>query len=176
MQRLRHALRGGVFLRLDLAPLRRLVVVGLERDVQGRQLAEVGVRVAQREDVREGVRVRGVVGVDQDVAGRELGRVLQDGGFELAELFEDERALLAAGELDAVDCRAGLDGRVVGRGEGAGEEGVEEGGFAGAGPAEDVCEEDVALHGGAFAAFTGFGQFEGGGVAGAGVVGCGLEA
>jgi len=49
--------------------------------------------------MREGVRVRGVVRVDQDVARRELGRVLQDGGFQLAELLEDERALLAAGEL-----------------------------------------------------------------------------
>lgn len=176
MQRLRHALRSGVFLGLDFAPLRRLVVVCFERYVQSWQIVEVGVCVAQREDVREGVRVRGIVGVDQDVAGAELRCVLKDGGFQLAELFEDECALLAAGQLDAVDRRTGLDGRVVGWGEGPGEEGVEEGGFAGAGAAEHVCEEDVALDGGALAAFAGLGQFEGGGGAGAGADGWGLEA
>ena len=76
-------------------------------------------------------------------------------------LFEDEVALFAAGELDAVDRRARFDGRVVGWGEGAGEEGVEDGGFAAAGAAEDVGEHDVALDAaGAFSPFAGFGDFE----------------
>lgn len=106
------------------------------------------VRGQQRRDVRKGVGVGGVVGVEQDVAGVELGRVFQDRGFEFTELFEDERALFAAGELDAVDGGARFDGGVVGWREGAGEEGVEEGGFARAGAAEDVGEEDVALDAG----------------------------
>ena len=69
---------------------------------------------AQLAHVREAVRVRRVVGVAQQVAGVELGLVFQDGGFELAELRKDQVALLAALELDAVDCGLRFDGWVVG--------------------------------------------------------------
>ena len=100
---------------------------------------------AEVRDVGEGVRVRGVVRVDQEVGRRELGAVLEDGGFEFAELFEDEGALLPARQLDAVDGVAGFDARVVGGGEGPGEEGVQEGRLARSGGAEDVGEEDVAF-------------------------------
>lgn len=86
--------------------------------------------------------------------------------------------MLAAGEFDAVDGGARFDGWVVGRGEGAGEEGVEEGGFAGSRTTENVSEEDVALDAGRIAvgiALAGFCKFEGGGRGGR-VGGWGLEA
>lgn len=182
MHGLSHAALGAKSLGLDLAALGGLVAIGLEGDVDagdgGGGGGEGGVGGEEGGDVGEGVRVRGVVGEQQDVAGVEFGGVVQDGGFELAELFEDERALLAAGELDAVDRRARFDGRVVGGRKGAGEEGVEEGGFAGAGAAEDVGEEDGAFDAGGVAAGTalaGFCEFEGGG-GGGWVRGGGFEA
>ncbi|KAI7340992.1 hypothetical protein KC340_g140 [Hortaea werneckii] len=104
-----------------------------------------GILPAELEDVAEGVRVRGVVDEAEEVAGvQELGRVLQDGGLELAHLGEDEVALLAAVQFDGVDGRLGFDGRVVSRGERAVEEGVQERGFAAGGCPEDVAVEDVA--------------------------------
>ena len=126
----------------------------------------MGVLITQREDISEGVWISGIVSVDEDVSGGEFGLVFQDGGFEFAEFFEDEGALFAAGEFDAVDCDAGFYCGVVGWGEGAGEEGVEEGGFAGGRGAEDVGEEDVAVGSegafGAAVAFAGGGEVEGG--------------
>ncbi len=116
--------------------------------------------------------------MQEDVAGVEFGRVVEDGGFELAELFEDERALLAPWELDAVDRGARFDGWVVGWRKGAGEEGVEEGGFASARAAKDVGEEDGAFDAGGMAAgvaLAGFCEFEGGGGGGR-VGGGGFEA
>ena len=75
--------------------------------------------------------------------------------------------MFAAGEFDAVDCDAGFYCGMVGWGKGAGEEGVEEGGFAGGRGAEDVGEEDVAVgFEGAFfraaGAFARVGEVEGG--------------
>ena len=74
----------------------------------------MGVFGAEGGDMGEGVRIAGIVGVDEDVAGVELGFVFEDGGLELAEFFEDEVALLATRQLDAVDGRAGFYGRVIG--------------------------------------------------------------
>ncbi len=109
----------------------------------------------------EGIRVRRVVRVHQDVAGRQLGGVIQDGRFQLAQLLQNEGALLAAGELDRVDGRAGFDGGVVRRGEGPGEEGVQQGGLARRRTAQDVREEHVPLHpGAAFPTLPGLGQVE----------------
>ena len=116
----------------------------------------------------EAVRIRRVVGVADDIAGVELRGVFQNGGFELAQLLEDEVALSPAVQLDAVDGGAGLDGRVVRRVEGAAQEGVEEAALPAAAGAEDVAEEDVALDaGGALAAAAGLGDFHGGGGGGA---------
>ena len=74
--------------------------------------------------------------------------------------------MFAAGEFDAVDGDAGFYCWVVGWRKGAGEESVEQGGFARGGGAENVSEEDVALgFDGAFGAagaFAGFGEMEGG--------------
>ena len=100
---------------------------------------------AEVRDVGEGVRVRGVVRVDQDVGCRELGAVLENGGFEFAELFEDEGALLPAWQLDAVDGGSGFDARMVGGREGPREESVQEGRLARSRGAEDVGEEHVAF-------------------------------
>ncbi len=46
--------------------------------------------------MREGVRVAGIVCVSDEGAGVEFGAVLEDGGFEFAELGEDEVALFSA--------------------------------------------------------------------------------
>ena len=74
--------------------------------------------------------------------------------------------MFAAGQFDAVDCDAGFYCWVIGWGKGAGEECVEEGGFARGGGAENVGEEDVAFgFNGAFGAaraFAGFGEMESG--------------
>lgn len=164
MQRRIHLQPRRVLVRLHFGPLRRLVEVGLQRHVEAGEIVELRELGAEGGDVVEAVRVAGVVGVDQDVAVVEFGFVFQDGGLEFAVLFEDQVALFAAGQLDAVDGRAWLDGWVVGGREGAGEEGVQEAGFAAAGAAEDVGQHDVALDAaGAFSPFAGFGDFEGGG-------------
>lgn len=91
------------------------------------------------------VGIRRVVGKADDVAAGQLGLVLQDGGLALAQLLEDEVALLAAAQLDAVDGRARPDGRVVGRIEGPVEEGVEDGALAAAAGAQHVAQHHVAL-------------------------------
>ena len=113
----------------------------------------------ERGDVGEGVRVAGVVGEDEGVCQGEFGRVFEHGRLELAEFLQDQVDLLSPWEFDRVYGCAGFDGGVVGGAVGAGEEGVEEGGFATAGGAEEVGEEDGAVS---------FGGFFGGG-AGAGL-------
>lgn len=156
---------------LDVGPLRRLVLVCLQRHVQRREVMQVRVLGAQGSQVRERVRVRRVVGVHQDIARRQLGGVVEDGRFEFAKLLQNQRALLAAGEFDRVHGRAGFDGGMVGRGEGPGEKGVEKCGLACRRTAQDVGEEHIPLHPGrAFPALAGLGQVKrcGGGCPGIG--------
>ena len=153
---------------LHFPALHAAIHVRFQRHAQTGHVREGRVRRVQSGQVGEAVRVGGVVGVDEQVGRVQLGRVVEDGGFELAELFEDERALLAAWQLDRVDGETGFQGWVVGVAEGLGEEGVEEGGFAGARTPEEVGEEDLALGFGRarFAvrrSFARFGDGEGGG-------------
>ena len=74
---------------------------------------------AQLRDVGERVRIGRVVRVHQNVCGGELGAVLENGGLEFAELFENEGALLAAGQFHAVDGCSGLDRWMICWAEGA---------------------------------------------------------
>lgn len=124
MQRLSHLKLLTIDVRLYLRALDRAVAVRLQSGKDGGEVREGWVASPEIEDVGEGIWVGGVVGVAYEVAGVEFSLVLEDGGFELPELVEDEVALFAALELDAVDCGLGFDGWVVGAAERAVEEGV----------------------------------------------------
>lgn len=84
MQRLPQPQAGRILLRLHVPPLRRAIHIRFQSDVQGGHILEMGVRGAERGDVRERIRIGGGVGVDDDVGGLEFCRVFQDGGFALA--------------------------------------------------------------------------------------------
>lgn len=143
----------------NVGPLRRLVLVGLQGDIQPGKVLQVRVLGAQGRQMRERVRIRRVIGVDQNIARRELGGVLEDGRFEFAELLQNQRALLAAREFDRVDGGPGFDGGMIRGRERPGEKGVQESGLARRRPAQDICEEHIPLHPGCtFPALAGFGQ------------------
>ena len=142
-----HVKQRGVLMRLVLSTLGRPVEIGLESDEDAGEFLEMRVFGPQSRDVRKGVWVGRVVRVDDDIAlVEQLGLVLENSGFELAQLVEDQVALLAAGEFDRVDGCAWLDRGMVGCAEPAGQEGVEEGGFARVGGSQDMAQDHVAAN------------------------------
>lgn len=78
------------------------VKISLERGVDGGELVQVGVFVAQLDDMREGVWVGGVVGVADYIAGIEFGFIFENGGFELAEFFQLVGVSYVPGIPDAI--------------------------------------------------------------------------